>query len=271
MINLFKKNSLFFLVFLISCAQNNQKIIEKTNDIFAKQKMLPQIYQTKNFTIFTAQKISDPKQDLRIYLEGDGKAYANDHGPSFDPTPTSYFLPNLIAQDNFANIIYIARPCQYITSQKCQEKYWTNARFAPEIIDAIDEILQNFPDKKLQLIGYSGGGAIAQYLAARHNNISNIRTIAGNLDHQKFCDIHAVPRLSGSLRSEENFYKLEKIPQIHFVGTKDKVVPPIIAQEYLEKLSQKNCTKIIEVEGAKHSLGWQEKWQGLLAMQPQCQ
>lgn len=261
------KISAFFL--LANCALGREGVTEKTTEIFAKKGMISKIYPAKNFEVFTSQKILDSKQDLRVYLEGDGKAFIFGEA-SQDPTPTSYFLANLISKDDFPNILYIARPCQYVVSEKCEEKYWTEARFAPEIIDAIDEVLRQFSDKKIQVIGYSGGAAVAQYLAARHNNIVSIRTIAGNLNHEKFCDIHAVPRLQKSMPSERNFGRLEKIPQIHFVGTKDKIVPPAIAKEYLNKLSHKNCAQVFEIEGATHSSKWQEKWGELVLIEPKC-
>ncbi len=261
---------IFVLLFCDSCVENRAEITQKTSEIFAQQNLAAKIYQTKNFTIFTAQKISDPKQDIRVYLEGDGKAYITEYQPAQDPTPTSYFFAKLVAQDNFPNIIYIARPCQYVASEKCEEKYWTDARFSAEIIDAIDEVLQEFSGKKLQLIGYSGGGAIANYLATRHENIVSIRTIAGNLDHEKFCEIHAVPYLERSLKPNQSLDRLEKIPQIHFAGSKDKIVPPIIAQEYLQKLVHKNCTQVVEVKGVTHFSGWQERWAELLEIKPVC-
>lgn len=269
--NLFKFFIFFFLIqSCISCAENRNKITGKTEKILATKNMSVKIYQTKNFAVFTAQKITDPKKNLRIYLEGDGKAYINEYMPSLDPTPGSYFFINLIAQDDYPNLIYIARPCQYIESKNCQEKYWTDARFSKEIIASIKEILQELSSYKLELIGYSGGAAIANYLAEQNKNIINIRTIAGNLDHEHFCRIHQVPDLAGSLAPMRDFAKLGKIPQIHFVGKKDKVIPPIIAEKFLQKFSRKNCIKIVEVEGATHSKGWQEKWAELLKIEPTC-
>ena len=250
------------LFLLVSCVDSRVKITQKTTSV--------KIYKTPNFSIFTAQKISDPKQDLRVYLEGDGMAYISEYEPSDDPTPTSYFLTKLIMEDDFPNVIYIARPCQYVESKNCEEKYWTDARFAPEIVDAIDQVIHQFPDKKLQLVGYSGGGAIAGYLAQRNNNITNIRTIAGNLDHQKFCEIHKVPLLTGSLPPISDFTNLEKIPQINFVGESDDITPITLMQEYSEKFANKSCVKILELKGANHFNGWKGRWKKLLQVEPTC-
>ena len=42
-----------------------------------------------------------------------------------------------------------------------------------------------------------------------------------------------------------------KIPQIHYVGKNDKVIPPILAREFVG-----NDDLIIEVDGASHNEGW---------------
>ena len=253
-------------IFFLSCCQaNHYEITKKTIELGRKQNLEEKIYQTKNFKIFTLQKITNQSEPIRIYLEGDGKAFINKYTISQNPTPTSYFLINLIAQDDSPNIIYIARPCQFIDDKKCEEKYWTNARFSKEIIDSLNEVLANFSKNKIELIGYSGGGAIALYLADRNNNILNLRTIAGNLDHEKFSEIHEVSKLDLSLQNKDlNFSKLAKIPQIHFIGSEDKIIPRVIVESYLKKLPIKNCARIIDVNKANHWSGWDEKWSEII-------
>ncbi len=246
--------------------------MKKTLQIAAINNFKQQTYQTENFKIFTLQKLTHRKESLRIYIEGDGHAFSASGWPSTDPTPTSYFLINLITKDDFPNVIYIARPCQYFLENSCEEKFWTNARFSEEIVKALDAVLQEFSDQKIQLIGYSGGGAVAQLLALRNKNIISIRTIAGNLDHAKFSEIHHVKTLDESLQinNANDLEILQNIPQIHFVGGSDKIIPPLIAQNYYEKLSKKDCTRIVEIKNATHNKGWQERWKMLLNIEPIC-
>lgn len=261
---------IFALIFICSCSANHQSITAKTSEIARSQGLEPKIYQTKNFKIFTLQRISDKNKPVRIYLEGDGRAFLNRNLASLNPTPTSYFLINLIKEDPSPNLIYIARPCQYLDDQSCEQKYWTSERFSAKIADAINEVLQNFSTQKLQLIGYSGGGAIAKYLAVKNKNITSLRTIAGNLDQKKFAEIHRVAILDEAF-IDNDLPNLATIPQIHFVGSDDKIIPPIIAQTYLEKLPQKDCIKIITIEKATHYQGWDKNWRDLLKIEPSCQ
>jgi predicted esterase len=130
--------------------------------------------------------------------------------------------------------------------------------------------LENFATKKLELIGYSGGAAIANYLAMRLDNIESIRTVAGNLDHKKFCEIHSVPYLERSKPPIKDFKKLEKIPQIHFVGEKDKIVPIDIAQEFVAKFQNKKCAQIIVVKNATHQEKWLIDWKNIIDFLPEC-
>ena len=232
------------------------------------QGLEPKIYQYDDFVIFSLQKISQLNQPLRIYIEGDGRAFINKRIASKNPTPISYFLINLIAQDNSPNIVYLARPCQYQSDndKACDtNKYWTKDRLAPEVIEVMNQVLSNFADFEIELIGYSGGGEIAKYLALRNDNVINLRTIAGNIDQAEFAQNHQVPKLDDNF-SKDDLVKLAKVPQIHFVGAKDKIVPINVTQEYLKKLPEKKCSQIIEVENASHSAGWVENWRNLLTV-----
>jgi len=269
-----------FLIFILSlilnsCAVNHKAILDKTLQIAAANNFKQKTHQTKNFRIFTLEKITDKSKPLRIYIEGDGKAYISKYKPSSNPTPQSFFLINLIIQDDYPNIIYVARPCQYLDDSKCQEKYWTNDRFSHETISSIAEVVNNFAPQKVELIGYSGGAVIAKYIAAKtslktNSQVINFRSIAGNLDEDKFVEIHQVTKLNHPALSIQEINNLRGIAQIHFVGNDDKIIPQEVAISYLEKLSNSNCVKIINVEKASHSKGWQQSWQSLSHLKPQC-
>ena len=43
-----------------------------------------------------------------------------------------------------------------------------------------------------------------------------------------------------------------KIPQIHYVGSNDEVMPPLLVREFI-----KDDDLIIEVGGASHNEGWE--------------
>jgi hypothetical protein len=264
------------LIITLNCSctyKTTQHITNKAIAIAFESGLMPKIYKTKNFSIFTLKKITDPKKNLRVYIESDGKAFVTKRSPSLNPTPTSYFLINLIGEDDSSNILYVARPCQYQVSNQgfCStNKYWTTNRFAPEVIQNMNEILANFSDYKIEIIGYSGGGQIAKHLTLLNKNIINLRTIAGNIDQEEFAKIHNVPQLNDDW-SEADLSRISKVAQIHFVGDDDEVVPIIIAQKYLQKLTNKNCSKITQVKKVSHLEGWKVRWKELLEEKFKCE
>ena len=250
------KISRVFLCLLLSlqigCSSNKEKILNQIAEIAAKDSFRSEIFHTQNFDIFTLQKITNPKQDLKIYIEGDGFAYVNRHTPSIDPTPRSLFLLNLATQDQSPNILYIARPCQYVFSKNCEEKYWTEKRFSKEAVSAIQEVIDHFSNYPQHLIGYSGGAAIINHL--HHQKTKTILTIAGNLDLETFTKIH---KISPLIEEKIDYQKLSTIPQIHLIGSADKIIPLTVFEAYSKKLPRKDLVKMKIVEGATHSSGWE--------------
>jgi hypothetical protein len=243
------KKILIFFLLLSACATKNQ--LQKVTELGQQKNFKTKIYHTKNFDIFTLQKISNSKNNLRIYIEGDGFAYIDKSTPSVDPTPNSHFLLNLALADKSKNILYIARPCQFVMNKNCEEKYWTSDRFSKEIIDAVQVVINNFLKQNYEFIGYSGGAGIINHL--NHKRTKKIVTIAGNLDLEEFTRIHKISKL---VEEKIDYEKLSKIPQLHFVGMKDKVVPLEVFLAYEKKLPKKNFVELRMIEGADHEEGW---------------
>lgn len=217
--------------------------------------------KTRDFTIATWQKITSSQAVYKVYIEGDGYAF-NSHGkPTQDPTPKGTFVRKLAFGDNSPNVIYLARPCQYIKSPICSKRHWTTARFAPEIINAeFDAINQIVGDNQVVLIGFSGGAQIAGLIAtAKYGlNVKKIITVAGNLDHLSWTQYHNLPPLNETMNLESYRKQFANIPQIHYVGTNDRVIPPILVKEFIG-----NNDLIVEVDGASHNEGWESIYQAV--------
>ena len=215
------------------------------------------VYQeikTDTFTLASWQKISNPDLPYKIYIEGDGYAY-NSHGrPSQDPTPKGTLVRELAYGDNNANVVYLARPCQYIISPICSKRHWTTARFAPEVINAeYSAIKQIAGSKPIVLVGFSGGAQVAGLVAsAKPNlNVQKIITIAGNLDHVSWTDYFDLSPLDESMSLTDYKQKFISIPQVHYVGQKDKVIPPHLVKNFVDSAN------VVEVDGASHNQGWE--------------
>lgn len=209
---------------------------------------------TRDFTIATWQKVTTPSAPYKIYIEGDGYAF-NAHGRATqDPTPHGTLVRELAFGDKNPNVIYLARPCQYVKSPICSKRHWTTARFAPEIINAEYEAIKNIAgNNPVILVGFSGGAQIAGLVATAKPglNIKKIITIAGNLDHLAWTQYHNLPPLNESMNLESYRKQFAKIPQIHYIGSNDEVMPSLLVREFIG-----NNDLIIEVNGASHNEGW---------------
>jgi len=234
---------LMILMFLISC-----KSITAPSDFVYKE------VWGKNFNIATWQKIKNPKLPYKVYIEGDGYAFNSRGKPTNAPTPRSTLVRELAFEDKSANVIYVARPCQYVKSPICSKRHWTTARFAPEIINAEYEVIKNIVgNSPVILIGFSGGAQISGLISTAKNglNVKKIITIAGNLDHYAWTQHHNLPPLNESMNLENYKQQYEKIPQIHYIGSKDKVIPPFLVKDFIN-----DNTPVVEVKDADHNNGW---------------
>lgn len=262
---------LLMLFGLAACSMNTKELANSASEQGAENGLKKTYYNTSKFKVFTLSKITDKNLPIHVYLEGDGRAFIEKNIPSTNPTPHNFLMLNLASQDKYPNILYIARPCQFVEDDKsCTEKYWTYERFSNDIIFSINDVLDNFPNQKLELIGYSGGGGIAIYLTTIRNNIDSIRTIAGNIHHQAFNNYHKVPQFINSPNLKTAIFSAQNIPQIHFIGSDDEIVPKTIAQEYQKNQQNTACTKLMVVPNATHTDGWEESWLNLLSIKPAC-
>lgn len=144
----------------------------------------------------------------------------------------------LAVLDPSPNVIYLARPCQFVGSDPaCGVAYWTSWRYAEEVVssmgEALDQAIAGLPGHGVHLVGYSGGGTIAALLAERRADVMSLRTIAGNLDVSTVNRHNRVSATPNSLNPIDNAASLTALPQIHWIGEDDNVVPPVVAQRFV--------------------------------------
>ncbi|MBQ7632839.1 MAG: hypothetical protein IJS88_01835 [Alphaproteobacteria bacterium] len=217
-------------------------------------KFKPTLITTPDFDFAVWQKIEQPAAPYKIYIEGDGYAFNSRGIPTSNPTPRGTFMRSVAFGDSHPNVVYMARACQFVQNKKCEQKYWTDGRFAPEIITAqSDAIKQIIRGNSVTLIGFSGGAQIAGLVAVTHPEIkvSKIITIGGNLDHPAWTAHHRVPPLENSADLNDYRDKFAQIAQIHYVGSDDMVMPPFLNENFAA-----DKQTVIVVEGATHNSGW---------------
>ncbi|MBQ4133172.1 MAG: hypothetical protein IJD04_05500, partial [Desulfovibrionaceae bacterium] len=119
---------------------------------------------------------------------------------------------------------------------------------------------------KIQLIGYSGGGGLASLLAARRNDVSSLVTVAAVLDSEwwtgSWLPDSQQNALNLSLNPVDWAAHFATLPQRHFSGSQDRLVPPIMVERLQNAASFENFQHIIL--NNTHTHGWQESWPRLL-------
>jgi dienelactone hydrolase len=211
-----------------------------------------------------------PSMTLTVYIEGDGLAWVNPSQASDDPTPADPLALRLALSQPDGLAVYLARPCQYggMASPTCTVAYWTSKRFAPEAVAAtnaaLDALKQRFSARYLVLVGYSGGAAVAALTAARRCDVIRLVTVAGILAHRAWSAWHRVPALKGSLNPADEIDALHGIPQWHFVGRQDAVMPPRIIQDYADRFAPDQRPRVMMMDGFDHHCCWAQHWPALL-------
>ncbi len=232
---------------------------------------------TRDFSLFSYIKINEQGKPLTLYIEGDGHAWLTRSRLSEDPTPANLITLTLASMDQSSNVAYLARPGQYWDYTKgpiCSSEYWSNKRFSESVIasmnEAVDQLKKRAEAGQIHLVGYSGGAAIAVLVAARRRDIASLRTIAGNLDHEAVTRFQAVSPLTGSLNPIDYAGQIASIPQVHYIGGKDSVIPESVSQNYAKKANNPSCIKIINVPQASQISGWIDFWPAFLDQPPVC-
>ena len=212
---------------------------------------------TRNFTLASWQKITNPKAPFKIYIEGDGFAFDAYGRPTANPTPRGKMIREVAFGDPAPNVVYLARPCQFVKDDPmCDVRYWTSARFSPAVIDssceAVGLIAGNRP---VTLVGYSGGAMVAGLLSITCPviNLREVVTVAGNLDHVTWTRMEKLTPLNESMNLADYKEKFANVPQRHYVGARDDVVPYGIT---MRTVGDRRKVKV--VAGASHHDGFQE-------------
>lgn len=264
------------VIFVSSCGSSRsvENRILRADSIIHASKFKPIQLKTPYFALYSVYHFPQPKDLLTVYIEGDGRSWVSRFQLSSDPTPINPLALRLAVvhaqQSPNSNIAWLARPCQYQPNKNdinCEPKYWSSHRFSEPIIDstnnAINQLMQKSGTTKVRLIGFSGGAAVAVLVAARRDDVAELITLAGNLDHRWVNRYHEVTQLSGSLNAIDVASKLSATPQLHFIGQKDEVIPSQVVTRFIDKIGTDLCVKKVLVD-ATHSKGWVEKWQDLL-------
>lgn len=240
--------------------------------------MIPRDIPTEKFIIQSYERVYTKNQSATIYIEGDGAGIESAKTFGDNPTPTDPIALRLAAQDGSTNVIWVGRPCQYNKGWKdgkeCPVEYSTTKRYAPEVIDTYNQVLDNikayYNIPSFDVVGYDGGAAIAVILGSQRADIKSIRTVAGNLDPHTVANLNGQPYQEGSLNPLDFAAGIANIPQRHFIGKGDTVTPPAVYNSFAQAVSQGQCLNVSLVDNADHAEGWTEQWKVLKSIPIDC-
>ena len=103
--------------------------------IAASGGLAPEVVAAGRFDLLAYRRLAPGDGDrLVVYIEGDGLAWINRGQISEDPTPTDPVALRLAARDDAASVLYLARPCQFVTgseARNCAPRYWLTVVLCP--------------------------------------------------------------------------------------------------------------------------------------------
>lgn len=207
---------------------------------------VPVTVSANDYDIFTYQRISDSVSPVHIYIEGDGRAFNGRGRPTSNPTPRGDLMRELAMRDSSANVIYMARPCQYIMSKNCDVADWTHGRFSRSIINSVSSaVKQVAKNRPVVLIGYSGGAMVSGLVIQNNPDLMVEKwiTIAGVLNHVDWTEYFG----DSALYSSMNMSGLPQVNQLHYIADGDTIVPNKLSHQWI---ADKN---LVVIPGASHS------------------
>lgn len=185
------------------------------------------------YTLLTMQRDTDAMAPVRVYIEGDGHAFNSRGIPTSNPTPKDSPVWRWAAADDGPNVVYVARPCQYIMSDACSVRDWTTGRFSPDIIEAVTAAVRDVARvRPVVLIGYSGGALVTGLVIENASDVNVQRwiTVAGVLNHSDWTTYFG----DSPLRHSVDLDVLPDVPQTHYVAENDDVVPVALSRKWVE-------------------------------------
>ncbi|MFN0163519.1 MAG: alpha/beta fold hydrolase [Burkholderiales bacterium] len=200
---------------------------------------------------------------LTIYIESDGAAWPWPDTPPADPTPVVPRVLRMAVIDRSEAVAYLGRPCQHLKVERlleCDPALWTQARFSEAAVAmtnaAVETLRHRHGATRLDLVGYSGGGAMAALVAARRNDVDCLVTLAAPLDTDAWTTAKRVSPLSGSL-NPANIPVRAAVRQTHVRGGRDEVVPYSTTSRYLARTPSAH---VLDMPSFGHDCCWDRDW-----------
>jgi pimeloyl-ACP methyl ester carboxylesterase len=261
----FRRCAIALLALLAACATSSQRFDHRASALgFASIGLQGEAFHHLAYVAGPLER----SDTLHVYVEHDGTPWLDLTHPAVDPTPRVPLALELMARDAGPRL-FLGRPCYFapqpIAGSNCTPLIWTHRRYSPEVVASMVAALRRFltlhPYRRVVLIGYSGGGTLAWLMAARVPETVEVVTVAANLDTDAWTSLHGYSPLDGSLNPTLMPPLAPGIAQRHFVGGRDRNVPPSIVYSFARRHA---AARVVEVAEFDHECCWIERWPSLL-------
>lgn len=268
----YKKKKLIFILLIINtlqlCLTSCASAWLKYDEMAEELGLTRAVISTSGFNmVIYKNQLLYPSKRVHIYLDGDGSPWRRGGTViNEDPTPRQHLVLQLMALDS-APAVLIGRPCYHGLNRDvhCRPLLWTHERYSEKVVSAISEslevLLKENNISQVVLIGYSGGGTLAQLLAERIRQTCAVLTLAGNLDIAAWTQLHGYASLKGSMNPAQRPSLPKHILQLHYAGSSDRNIPPFLVKNYI---SGKEWGEIRILAGVDHYNGWLAHWTDIL-------
>jgi pimeloyl-ACP methyl ester carboxylesterase len=200
---------------------------------------------------------------LWVFIEGDGTPWAHEGRDIADDPTARNPLALRMALQTSGSVLYLGRPC-YLQSRsdpRCAPSIWTSDRYSTAIVASMNEALRKelggSEEKSVVVVGYSGGGTLAELMARDNSAISAVVTIAGNLDVTAWSEQHGYLPLMGSRNPADEAPLPARVTQIHLIGGRDVTVSEGMISRYLARLKP---DQVWRYESFDHVCCWETAW-----------
>lgn len=260
------RRALISMVFCLAGCATPPTGVEAALASAAKANFAPKILPAGEFQLFALQRLDlDPGSVLTVYIEGDGRAWRRKRQPAPNPSPRQPVTLALALKDPGPAVLYLARPCQYQPPPlpaACDVNLWTTHRYSETVIAAINSAINQAAEgfERVALVGHSGGGTVATLVAARRRDVAWLITIAANLDHRAWTEMHRVSPLTGSLNAADYAHAVEKIPQLHLVGGRDEIVTAEVIRSFVDRIADQSQVHVQVETEFDHDCCWEKHW-----------
>lgn len=201
--------------------------------------------------------------ELNIYIHGDGLPWVTRTKIAIDPSPRHSLTWSLFLKDPKPSL-FISRPCYFGTlksDENCNPGFWTSGRYSAKVVASLRKVIleerRERQVNKINLIGFSGGGALVMLIAAELGEevqrSLTVTTIAANLDTNAWTTQHDYSPLVQSM-NPSGLAPLN-IKQRHFCGRRDTNIPVSILDNFFTR--QGGTCQMVDAE---HVSGWLDNW-----------